>query len=70
MFERHLGIERLGTIREIAELTKLGEGTVHRALKGRGSVSLATRERVIAAVCQINARKIQLAQESTNRNSP
>lgn len=59
MFEPSLGIERLGTIREIAQLVGVAESTVHRALKGN-NVSDETRTRVISAVREINQRKIRL----------
>ena len=59
MFEPALGIERLGTIKEIAKLVGVAESTVHRALKGT-SVSDETRTRVISAVREINKRKIRL----------
>jgi DNA-binding LacI/PurR family transcriptional regulator len=61
MFEPALGIERLGTIKEIAQLVGVAESTVHRALKGT-SVSHVTRARVISAVWEINARKIRLVE--------
>lgn len=61
MFEPALGIERLGTIKEIAELVGVAESTVHRALKGT-NVSHVTRARVISAVWEINARKIRLVE--------
>ena len=59
MFEPALGIERLGTIREISALAGVAESTVHRALKGT-NVSDRTRARVISAVWEINARKVRL----------
>lgn len=59
MFEPSLGIERLGTIKEIAQLVGVAESTVHRALKGN-NVSDETRTRVISAVREINQRKIRL----------
>jgi len=62
MFEPALGIERLGTIKEIAQLVGVAESTVHRALKGT-SVSDETRTRVISAVREINQRKIRLVDE-------
>lgn len=70
MYERSLGIERLGTIREIAKLTRLGQGTVHRALKGETNVSAETRDKVIAAVREINARKIRLAHGKRDSGGP
>lgn len=60
MFEPALGIERLGTIKEISALAGVAESTVHRALKGQYNVSKRTRGRVISAVREINARKIRL----------
>jgi DNA-binding LacI/PurR family transcriptional regulator len=61
MFEPALGIERLGTIKEISALAGVAESTVHRALKGQPKLSAPTRARVIRAVRQINAEKIKLA---------
>jgi DNA-binding LacI/PurR family transcriptional regulator len=61
MFEPALGIERLGTIKEIAQLIGVAESTVHRALKGT-NVSDITRARVISAVWEINAREIKLVE--------
>jgi DNA-binding LacI/PurR family transcriptional regulator len=67
MFEPALGIERLGTIKEISALAGVAESTVHRALKGERNVSKRTRGRVISAVWEINARKIRLV-EGVNRD--
>lgn len=67
MFEPALGIERLGTIKEISALAGVAESTVHRALKGQHNVSRRTRGLVISAVWEINARKIRLV-EGTNRD--
>lgn len=61
MFEPALGMERLGTIKEIANLVGIAESTVHRALKGT-NVSDETRTRVISAVREINQRKIRLVE--------
>ena len=61
MYEKALGIERLGTIKEIAALVGVAESTVHRALKG-SNVSDKTRARVISAVWEINAKKIRLVE--------
>ena len=61
MFEQALGIERLGTIKEIAERTGVAESQVHRALKGKDRVSAVTRDRVIEAVRMINAEKVERA---------
>jgi DNA-binding LacI/PurR family transcriptional regulator len=62
MFEPALGIERLGTIKEISALVGVAESTVHRALKGQRNVSTRTRELVISAVWEINARKVRLVE--------
>lgn len=67
MFEPALGIERLGTIKEIAQLVGVAESTVHRALKG-ALVSDETRARVISAVWEINARKIRLVDGEGKRD--
>lgn len=61
MFEQALGIERLGTIKEISLLAGVAESQVHRVLKGKSKVSDRTRATVIAAVWEINARKVRLA---------
>ena len=67
MYEKALGIERLGTIKEIAELVGVAESTVHRALKGN-HVSDETRARVISAVWEINAKKIRLVEGRGGRD--
>lgn len=67
MYEKALGIERLGTIKEIAELVGVAESTVHRALKGN-DVSDETRARVISAVWEINAKKIRLVEGRGRRD--
>jgi DNA-binding LacI/PurR family transcriptional regulator len=69
MFERALGIERLGTIKEISQLAKVAESTVHRVLKGHRLVSGGTRDAVLAAVHVINLRKIELASAAPRRRS-
>jgi DNA-binding LacI/PurR family transcriptional regulator len=61
VFEPVLGMERLGTIKEIASRTGMAESHVHRALKGQSGVSSTTRQLVIAAVLSINAEKIERA---------
>lgn len=61
MFEPALGIERLGTIKEISRLAQVAESTVHRALKARPRVSPMTRQAVLSAVRTINRQKIELA---------
>lgn len=61
MFEPALGIERLGTIKEISLLAGVAESQVHRVLKGKSKVSDRTRAKVISAVWEINARKVCLA---------
>ena len=57
-FEIALGSERLCTIREIAERSSLGVGTVHRALKGGRLVSADTRRLVLDTVRLLNEEKI------------
>lgn len=61
MFESALGIERLGTIKEIAQRCGVAESQVHRALKGKDKVSDHTRQLVIDAVRSINAEKVKRA---------
>lgn len=68
MFEHALGIERLGTIKEISRVAKVAESTVHRVLKGRSKVSPATRSLVLMAVRLVNDRKIAMA--SSRRRLP
>ena len=68
MFEPALGIERLGTIKEISALAGVAESTVHRALKDRPKLSPSTRARVMWAVRTINAEKINLACGGSRRN--
>ena len=68
MFEPALGIERLGTIKEISALAGVAESTVHRALKGEAKVSKRTRIRVISAVWEINARKVRLVDGDGQRD--
>ena len=60
-YEVGLGSERLCTIREIAERSTLGAGTIHRALKGGGLVSAETRRIVLDTVRQLNEEKIARA---------
>jgi DNA-binding LacI/PurR family transcriptional regulator len=67
VFEPTLGIERLGTIKEISALVGVAESTVHRALKGT-KVSDETRARVISAVWELNARKIRLVDGDLQRS--
>lgn len=68
-FEAALGMERLCTIKEIAEKSDLSATTVHRALKGsvhralKGSLRVrpSTRQLVVATLCQLNEEKIARA---------
>jgi DNA-binding LacI/PurR family transcriptional regulator len=60
-FETALGAERLCTIREIADKSGLGAGTVHRALKGGKSVHRDTCRLVIDTMRQLNEEKIMRA---------
>ncbi|MFB9981322.1 LacI family DNA-binding transcriptional regulator [Mesorhizobium kowhaii] len=60
-YERVIGIERLGTIKEIAEAAGVGVATVHRVLKGQAYVSSSTSLTVMDAIRRINERKISLA---------
>ena len=57
-FEAALGVERLCTIREIAQKAELGAATVHRALKNSREVHPETRRLVLDAVCRLNEEKI------------
>ena len=61
MFEPALGLERLGTIREISSLSGVAESQVHRVLKGQDKVSPATRRRVLEAMRAINTLKVERA---------
>lgn len=60
-FEAALGMERLCTIREIAEKAELGTATVHRALKNSREVRPETRRLVLDTVCRLNEEKIARA---------
>ncbi|MER8638846.1 LacI family DNA-binding transcriptional regulator [Mesorhizobium sp. M1365] len=60
-FEAALGIERLCTIREIAEKAELGTATVHRALKNSREIRPETRRLVLDTVCRLNEGKIARA---------
>jgi DNA-binding LacI/PurR family transcriptional regulator len=60
-FEAALGVERLCTIREIADKAELGAATVHRALKGSREVHPDTRRLVLDIVCRLNEEKIARA---------
>jgi hypothetical protein len=60
-YEVGLGSERLCTIKEIAERSALGAGTVHRALKGEKRVSPETRRLVVDTVRLLNEEKIARA---------
>lgn len=60
-FEPALGMERLCTIREIADRVALGTATVHRALKNGREVRPETRRLVLDTVCRINEEKIARA---------
>ncbi|MER8886264.1 LacI family DNA-binding transcriptional regulator [Mesorhizobium sp. M0482] len=63
-FEAALGMERLCTIREIAEKAELGAATVHRALKNSREISPETRRLVLDTVCRLNEEKIARAARS------
>ncbi|MER8429783.1 hypothetical protein [Mesorhizobium caraganae] len=59
-FEAALGMERLCTIRKIAQKAELGAATVHRALKN-SEVHPETRRLVLDTVCLLNEEKIARA---------
>jgi DNA-binding LacI/PurR family transcriptional regulator len=63
-YEPAIGIERLGTVKEIAEAASVGVATVHRVLKGQPKVSSSTSRTVLDAIRKINERKISLARMS------
>ena len=63
-YEPALGIERLGTVKEIANAAGVGVATVHRVLKGQPKVSSSTSRAVLEAVKRINERKISRARLS------
>ncbi|WP_419697248.1 helix-turn-helix domain-containing protein (plasmid) [Mesorhizobium muleiense] len=63
-YEPAIGIERLGTVKEIAEAASVGVATVHRVLKGQPKVSSSTSRAVLDAIRKINERKISLARWS------
>lgn len=60
-YEPALGIERLGTVKEIANAARVGVATVHRVLKGQPKVSPSTSRAVLEAVLRINEQKIRRA---------
>ncbi|WP_353645236.1 LacI family DNA-binding transcriptional regulator [Mesorhizobium sp. WSM2239] len=60
-YEPAIGLERLGTVKEIAEAASVGVATVHRVLKGQPKVSSSTSRTVMDAIRKINERKINLA---------
>lgn len=60
-YENHLNIERLCTIKEIAECAGVGHATVHRVLKGAPSVSKRMAARVMHALDNLNRAKMQRA---------
>jgi DNA-binding LacI/PurR family transcriptional regulator len=60
-YEPAIRIERLGTVKEIAEAASVGVATVHRVLKGQPKVSPSTSRTVLEAIRKINERKISLA---------
>lgn len=60
-YEPAIGIERLGTIKEIAAAASVGVGTVHHVLKGQSNVSSSASRTVMDAVRTINEQKITLA---------
>ncbi|MEP9388036.1 hypothetical protein [Mesorhizobium sp. KR9-304] len=66
-YEVGLGSERHCTIKEIAERSALGAGTVHRALKGDRLVSTATRRLVLDTVRILNEEKILRAARLEHR---
>jgi len=55
-----LGLRRLCTIKEIAEASEVGVGTVHRVLKGK-SVGGANLLKVRKAIFDLNQKAISLA---------
>jgi DNA-binding LacI/PurR family transcriptional regulator len=63
-YEPAIRIERLGTIKEIAEVASVGVATVHRVLKGQPKVASSTTRMVLEAVRRINEQKIRLARMS------
>lgn len=60
-YEPAIGIERLGTIKEIAAAASVGVATVHRVLKGQSKVSPSTSRTVMDAIRRINELKISRA---------
>lgn len=60
-YESALGFERLGTIKEIAEVAGVGVATVHRVLKGQPKVSPMASRTVLGAIRQVNEQKISRA---------
>ncbi|WP_192181685.1 LacI family DNA-binding transcriptional regulator [Mesorhizobium amorphae] len=56
-YEPAIGIERLGTIKEIAAAASVGVATVHRVLKGQSKVSSSTSLTVMDAIRRVNERR-------------
>ncbi len=63
------GPRNRATIRDVAALAGVTAGTVSKALTGRGQVSAATRERIMAAVKEIDFRPNELARSVFERRS-
>lgn len=63
------GPRNRATIRDVAALAGVSPGTVSKALTGRGQVSKATRERILAAVKEIDFRPNELARSVFERRS-
>lgn len=61
--------QKRATIRDVAALAGVSPGTVSKALTGRGQVSRETRERILAAVREIDFRPNELARSVFERRS-
>lgn len=60
-YEPAIGMERLCTIKEIAQAADVGVATVFRVVKGQPGATNDTTARVIATIEQINRQKIARA---------
>ena len=60
---------RRATIRDVAALAGVSPGTVSKALTGRGQVRRETRDRILAAVKEIDFRPNELARSVFERRS-
>jgi hypothetical protein len=68
-FEKFLNIERLCTIREIADCAGVGHATVHRVIEGSSGVRRETAARMLSALDSLSEAKLQRVHSPT-RDQP